>query len=91
LSTYSVETPRRVFSELLKRALGSKWKMSQGMKGNDYDPSMGVTWGERHQVLLEKIWSKVPSSFARYLASLIVFILGCTISGHYRIILYQFI
>ena len=53
---------------------------SEGEKTFFFDP-MAVTWMEKYNDKLEKIWSTLPSFIAKFIASCAIFLLGATLRG----------
>ncbi|CAG9764268.1 unnamed protein product [Ceutorhynchus assimilis] len=54
-----------------------------------FDP-MAVTWAEKYDVQLTKIWNFIPENIAKVIASLAVFVLGVSINGDWIIVWLHF-
>lgn len=48
--------------------------------GHIFDP-MAVTWTEKHNASIEKVWNKMPNFVRQVLATVAIFMLGTSMSG----------
>ncbi|XP_050308546.1 methylsterol monooxygenase 1-like [Anthonomus grandis grandis] len=62
-----------------------KTEKLQGQNGKTFDP-MALTWSERYDEQISKVWKLLPESVAKIIASVAVFILGVSINGDWILV-----
>ncbi|CAG9863741.1 unnamed protein product [Phyllotreta striolata] len=60
--------------------MGAKEQEQTGPKKRFYDP-LSVTWLEKHDEVVSKIWKKIPYNVGRAIATIATFLVGISING----------
>lgn len=71
----------------MKKKRDSKKKEQNGTRF--FDP-MAVTWTEKYDKQISKVWNVIPDKVAKIIATIAVFLLGISINGNVFIVIFCF-